>query len=884
MKPKIVSLILCLTIVFVPAGGQAFSKLVKPCENGKLEYLAYSNKGEEIKVNQIPDFSYAGYRFGGIELPQLPVEIRLSPMEGDNRQQIQNAIDQLSAVPPDENGFRGTILLSSGTYPVNGPIYISASGIVLRGEGQYPGSDGGTEIIATASRQHDFINFSGPAGSSNISGLPLDTILIPKAVIPSEDDGDFWLVGDITAAAEIEYQGDKTISLQLITDVNDFASFASKENLTDSIHPFLEVSVRLASEEKDSVFILAPEDDSFIRGAEYNTDNYGDAVSLPLKNNGYDGHVTREIFFKFHLPEVEGSVISASLLLWCNNAGNNMDMNVFVIFLSNDNWTEHKITYLDNPSSAMVSDIVSDFVPTGAQSVEVENGSLFREGDWVSILRTPNQAWIDLLGMGQYGWTPEAYRVAYERRLTHISGNRLDFDIPLVQSIATEHGGGQVILSDSGGIPHNCGIENMFISSSYTSEEDEEHGWVAIKLSNVKNCWVKNVTGRYFGYGLVNITGASCITVQDCAMLDPKSITTGGRKYSFNIAGGSFNLFQRCYTRGGRHDYATGSKVPGPNVFVDCVAEDSHADIGPHHRYATGTLFDNILGGEIRVWNRGSMGTGHGWAGAQTMFWNLKSVSHYIRVDSPEAAMNWGIGCTGLVKTGIGYWESWGVNVLPRSLYYAQLEDRLGLEALSKTTIAVQHSGRIYDLIKNWRGYGPLTGYLPSNNAKLADLRINGETIEGFSPDRYEYSLEMETGQSGLPDLTYFPYFDSSEVYVLLPESLPGIVIFEVSAEDGSKSSYSIEFTKSTTGFSGNTSIDLSLYPNPATDILYIKTSSLKPIKNIQVLDLTGRILPTRDINKNTGHLSVGHLNTGLYWLIVTDHDNYSKRRCFVKK
>jgi hypothetical protein len=192
-------------------------------------------------------------------------------------------------------------------------------------------------------------------------------------------------------------------------------------------------------------------------------------------------------------------------------------------------------------------------------------------------------------------------------------------------------------------------------------------------------------------------------TVQDCAMIDPKSVTTGGRKYSFNIEHGSTgNLFQRCVAWGGRHDYVTGSHVPGPNVFLDCAAENTFADIGPHHRWSTGILFDNIYGGEIRAQNRKAMGSGHGWAGVQTLFWNCTSSTKEFKVESPIGSMNWGIGCVGTKQNGEGYWERWGNHVTPRSLYLQQLEERLGKQSVKNITTNEQRSGAISDKLRSW--------------------------------------------------------------------------------------------------------------------------------------------------------------------------------------
>src|SRR5712692_657895 len=85
--------------------------------------------------NRIMDFSYAGYRGGGVALPDVPVQVTLSPVCGDNTSNIQNAIDKVSALAPDADGFRGAVLLQPGTYEVDGTLNITARGVVLRGSG-----------------------------------------------------------------------------------------------------------------------------------------------------------------------------------------------------------------------------------------------------------------------------------------------------------------------------------------------------------------------------------------------------------------------------------------------------------------------------------------------------------------------------------------------------------------------------------------------------------------------------------------------------------------------------------------------------------------------------------------------------------------------------
>ena len=120
---------------------------------GKLEYRA------DERGNRVVDFSHAGYRGGGEALPHVPAKIVLGP-EGDrDRQRIQHAIDQVSALPADANGFRGAILLRPGRYAIDGQrLRIAAGGVVLRGSGQ--GADG-TVLFASGTARRTLIEIAG---------------------------------------------------------------------------------------------------------------------------------------------------------------------------------------------------------------------------------------------------------------------------------------------------------------------------------------------------------------------------------------------------------------------------------------------------------------------------------------------------------------------------------------------------------------------------------------------------------------------------------------------------------------------------------------------------------------------------------------------------
>ena len=369
-------------------------------------------------------------------------------------------------------------------------------------------------------------------------------------------------------------------------------------------------------------------------------------------------------------------------------------------FLGNGGWTKDTSSEVD-----IIEYETGDvLIPSGARSFNVSNSNNFQLGDRIIVNRTPNQAWIDLLDMAQYGWTFGAYSAQSPRTIVDITGNTITVDAPLVHAIESRYGGGTVYKYSFNSI-QQVGIERLRLESDFAGETDENHGWNAVLFQRVENAWARQVTAKYFGYSCVNVDERSqYVTVEDCAQLDPKSLISGGRRYSFNIDDSTFILVQRCYTREGRHDFVTGSKPDGPNVFLDSLAVNAYSDIGPHQRYAIGLLFDNVKGKQINVKNRGSAGSGHGWAGAQTVFWNCYATDSFI-CDAPEAAMNFSIGSVGSNNSGTltGIWESAGTPVEPSSLYLQQLTDRLGNSGFNNVTIPSQQLGSIWGELENWQ-------------------------------------------------------------------------------------------------------------------------------------------------------------------------------------
>lgn len=467
--------------------------------------------------NIIPDFSYVGYQQSEQEIPDIDVVMSISPITGDNTAHIQSAINQVAAMPLNENGFRGALLLNAGTYSVSGQIIIEDSGVVLRGVGQ---TENDTVIIASGTVQRSLIITEG-----NLS------------------------ISELTA---------------------------QQQKISDS------------------------------------------------------------------------------------------------------------------------------YVPVGTHTISVADVSDFTIGQTVMIYRPGTLDWISDIGMDQIAprsdgraitqWSDSNYDFRFERQIVAISNNTITIDIPIVQMMEDQYGGGFIYPIQTSGRINNVGIENMLLISEFEEgqeTQDENHAWVGVEIIDTEHSWVSDITARHFGYATASIErGSRFITVRDSTNVDPVSRITGSRRYSFNLDG-NLSLFLRCNSNDGRHDYVTGSRVTGPNAFVYGEAINTHSDIGPHHRWAMGTLYDNIRGGEINIQDRGNFGSGHGWAGAQQVLWNTEG-SIETAVQSPPGAINWSIGHIGPRSNGRhsdrpqGEWVSEGQKVLPESLFVKQLQERIGITQAAK--------------------------------------------------------------------------------------------------------------------------------------------------------------------------------------------------------
>ena len=341
--------------------------------------------------------------------------------------------------------------------------------------------------------------------------------------------------------------------------------------------------------------------------------------------------------------------------------------------------------------------MVDKVVPAGSRSFRVDSTSGFAVGDTVRIERPSTQAWIDDVGMnnppdGDPPWVPGSMNIRYDRVITRIEDDRVFVDAPLANAFELQYGGGTIREYDWSGAIENIGVENLRGDTDFTSATDEDHAWEFIVIGNgqndnrAQNVWVRDIAAAHFGDSAVLANpGSKWVSVDNSISETPVSQITGSRRYTYDLSG-ELGFVTNAQADEGRHDFVNNSTRPaGPNVFHNSSATNANSDTGPHQRWASGTLFDNITvqGNAINARFRGSFGTSHGWSGANMVVWN--STADTFRVQNPPTAQNWLIGSAGTIVEDTtfgpqppGNYDAHGTPVTTggtTSLYEAQFND-----------------------------------------------------------------------------------------------------------------------------------------------------------------------------------------------------------------
>ena len=149
-----------------------------------------------------------------------------------------------------------------------------------------------------------------------------------------------------------------------------------------------------------------------------------------------------------------------------------------------------------------------------------------------------------------------------------------------------------------------------------------------------------------------------------------------------------------------------------------------------------------------------------------------------------------------------------------------------------------------------------------SSDATLSDLSCDvGTLAPDFDPAVTEYTLEVPEGTttvtiSATANHSYATVAGAGDVDVSSGSATADIV---VTAEDGSTQTYSVDVTITTVSVFGNKADAVGIYPNPASERIYLKGDQHG---DISVYNAAGRLVSSE---MNVSSMDVSSLESGLY-------------------
>ncbi len=372
-----------------------------------------------------------------------------------------------------------------------------------------------------------------------------------------------------------------------------------------------------------------------------------------------------------------------------------------------------------------------DISNTPTTTIHLNSVGNLAVGDWVIIRSDRTQAWIDEHDMGGFWYAsvnPATMGTTFYRQITAVNtgNNTIEIDIPTRYYMKTRDNARVYKVapkqSNVGLCDFSIGNKANSNTSGWGEEDYKTSGNGAYNVNNaflIKfgmniNCFAKNIStysaGNTNGYHMssngLDISRTRSLTIDNCDFSHPQYEGGGGNGYGMNICGQE-TLIKDCSSTSARHSYSFKYSYANGNVIYHYTSTDPKYGSDFHMYLSMSNLIDNqelngdFIESNVRPYG-GTAGNRHGYTSTQTVFWNTKgnyykSGSSHI-IDSRQYGYGYIIGTQGAAtavkttsttmsstygtvntapedyKEGIGS----GSTLYPQSLYYDQLERRLG--------------------------------------------------------------------------------------------------------------------------------------------------------------------------------------------------------------
>ena len=415
------------------------------------------------------------------------------------------------------------------------------------------------------------------------------------------------------------------------------------------------------------------------------------------------------------------------------------------------------------------TNITSSFVQVGSNQFTVASTTGFAVGDEICVYHPSSAAWIAAVGGGGVDtaapWTAGQIDIMFNRTILAISGNTITIDAPVMNHLDLSLTQSYIYKIDKTTTKTKIGVENLRIDiQNWTSFRDEAHAWEGLVMADIEDSWTKKVTALHFGQSGFQTFTANRITIDSCQALWPCATLSGSCRDNFQIDEWSSNiLVSHCIADSARHAFeVSGTSKASGVVFLRCTATNSTNPSEGHFHWPQGLLYDcfrdygTMTDVVLGLYDRGSMGTNHGWSAAHSVAWNCdlrRTSTTYgdMICQQPPTAQNYMIGGFAYVNRSnkipfpqylLGFVE--GVNntaaaLTPQSLFEEQLKERLAKSTGVSNPLADQSHFKAFINANNV----VLEYDLNSASAVSAQLYgINGQFIKTFMVN------EMQTAGS----------------------------------------------------------------------------------------------------------------------------------------
>lgn len=169
--------------------------------------------------------------------------------------------------------------------------------------------------------------------------------------------------------------------------------------------------------------------------------------------------------------------------------------------------------------------------------------------------------------------------------------------------------------------------------------------------------------------------------------------------------------------------------------------------------------------------------------------------------------------------------------------------------------------------IQNIYSYDPSYDTL-SHDASLSDLKVGGETIDGFSSATYTYSYTVDNSVTTPPSVTATKNdANAQDPEIVDATTIPDTATITVVAEDGTTELvYSVCFAYSSS-MNEKSIEELEFYPNPAKNTISFKNNL--NIEAIEVYGLTGKLLIGKQVAMANiiTEIDISNLSSGFYFI-----------------